>query len=85
MKCSLKNLNIFTNEQKSTRTFYLWISESVTSTLIPCICLVDVTSPIELIYEQLFAISSTSNFLSTTGFGVYIIIDQGLFFDSKLY
>ncbi|CAH8648721.1 unnamed protein product [Schistosoma intercalatum] len=82
LKCSLKNLNIFTNEQKSTRTFYLWISESVTSTLIPCICLVDVTSPIELIYEQLFAISSTSNFLSTTGFGVYIIIDQGLFFDS---
>ncbi|CAH8678800.1 unnamed protein product [Schistosoma rodhaini] len=81
--CSLKNLNIFTDEQKSTRIFYLWISDSVTSTtLIPCICLVDVISPIELIYEQLFAISSTSNFLSTTGFGVYIMIDQGLFFDS---
>ncbi|XP_018645806.1 hypothetical protein Smp_162860 [Schistosoma mansoni] len=83
--CSLKNLNIFTDEQKSTRIFYLWISDSVTSTtLIPCICLVDVISPMELIYEHLFAISSTSNFLSTTGFGVYIMIDQGLFFDSTL-
>ncbi|CAH8564337.1 unnamed protein product [Schistosoma turkestanicum] len=80
LKCSSKNTIISIGEQKFTRIFYLWVSESVTSTLIPCICLIDVISPMELIYEHLFAVSSTSNFLSTTGFGVYLNIDEALFF-----
>ncbi|KAK4475207.1 hypothetical protein MN116_002286 [Schistosoma mekongi] len=81
LQCSSTHIVMFTCEHKFTRPFYIWISEYATSKLLPCICLVDCLSPIELIYEHLFSISSTSNYFSA-GFGVHLIIDQALACDN---
>ncbi|KAH8867304.1 60S ribosomal L8 [Schistosoma japonicum] len=77
LQCSSRHIVIFTCEHKFTRPFYIWVSEYAASTLLPCVCLVDCLSPIELIYEHLFSISSTPNYISAE-FGVHLTVDQAL-------
>ncbi|CAH8874385.1 unnamed protein product [Trichobilharzia szidati] len=69
-----------TDIQKVARVFYLWLSESITPILLPCICLVDIVSPMELIYQKMFTMSTVVD--QSSGFGVYMSIDQAIVFGS---